>query len=111
MVQKGNLNLNLRKFRFLVRKKMCLVQVSFLHRDRTRMKKNKKVWKRSEMEIREERRGEFRIQSQEDRELVAAAAAASLITENISEHQILDVTNKVMVNRYLRVFTMFYTAW
>jgi hypothetical protein len=75
------------------------------------MKKNKKVWKRSEMEIREERRGEFRIQSQEDQELVAAAAAASLITENNSEYQILDVTNKVMVNRYLRVFTMFYTGW
>jgi hypothetical protein len=60
MVQKGNLNLNWRKFRFLVRKKMCLVQVSFLQRDRRRMKKNKKVWKCSEMGIREERRREFR---------------------------------------------------
>jgi hypothetical protein len=75
------------------------------------MKKNKKVWKRSEMEIREEMRREFRIQSQEGQELVAGAAAASLITENNSEYQILDVTNKVMVNRYLRVFTMFYTTW
>ncbi len=75
------------------------------------MKKNKKVWKRSEMEIREERRGEFRIQSQEGQKLGPAVVAAPLITENISEHQILDVTNKVMVNRYLRVFTMFYTGW
>ncbi len=55
--------------------------------------------------------GEFRIQSQEAQELVVVAAAASLITENSSKHQILDVTNKVMVNRYMRVFTMFYTAW
>jgi hypothetical protein len=31
----------LRKFRFLVRKKMCLVQASFLQRDRRRMKKKK----------------------------------------------------------------------
>jgi hypothetical protein len=47
------------------------------------------------------------IQSQEGQELTADAAAASLITENSSEHQILDVTNKVMVDSYLRVFTMF----
>jgi len=60
-----------------------------------------------------ERRGEGSsgIQSQDDQELTAATVAVSLITENSSEHQILDVTNKVMVNRYLRVFTMFYTAW
>ena len=63
------------------------------------------------MGIREERRGEFRIQSQEGQELFAAAVVASHITENSSEHHILDVTNKVMVNRYLRVFTMFYTTW
>ncbi len=74
------------------------------------MKKNEKVWKRSEMEIRGERRWEFRIQSQEDQELVTAATTTSIITENISEYQILDVTNKVMVNRYLRSFTMFYTV-
>jgi hypothetical protein len=52
------------------------------------------------MEIREERRREFRIQSQEGQEIVVAAAASSLITENSSEHQILDVTNKVMVNAW-----------
>ena len=53
-----------------------------------------------------ERRGEGSsgIQSQEDQELTAAAAAASLITQKSSESQIVDVTNKGMVNRYLRVF-------
>ena len=53
-----------------------------------------------------ERRGEGSsgIQSQDDQELTAATVAVSLITENSSEHHILDVTNKVMVNRYLRVF-------
>jgi hypothetical protein len=47
------------------------------------------------------------IQSQEGQELTADAAAASLITENSSEHQILDVTNKVMVNRYGRAPLMY----
>ena len=45
MAQKRNLNLNWEKFRFQVRKKMCLVQASFLQEDRRRRKKNKKVWK------------------------------------------------------------------
>ena len=52
-----------------------------------------------------ERRGEGSsgIQSQEGQELTAAAAAESLTTETSSEPQIVDVTNKGMVNRYLRV--------
>jgi hypothetical protein len=61
------------------------------------MKKNKKVWKCSEMGIREERRGEFRIQSQEGQELTAAAAAAPLTAQKSSESHIVDVTNKIMV--------------
>jgi hypothetical protein len=48
--------------------------------------------------------GSSRIQSQEDQELTADAGAVSLITEKSSENQIVDVTKKGMVNRYLRVF-------
>jgi len=53
-----------------------------------------------------ERRGEgsFGIQSQEGQELTAAAAAAPLTAQKSSESHIVDVTNKSMVNRYLRVF-------
>ena len=55
-----------------------------------------------------ERRGEGSsgIHSQEGQELTTAvaAAAASLITQTSSESQIVDVTNKGIVNRYLRVF-------
>ena len=53
-----------------------------------------------------ERRGEGSsgIHSQEGQELTAAAAGASLITQTSSESQIVDVTNKGIVNRYLRVF-------
>lgn len=53
-----------------------------------------------------ERRGEgsFGIQSQEGQELTAAAAAAPLTEQKSSESHIVDVTNKSMVNRYLRVF-------
>ena len=56
------------------------------------------------MGFREERRGEFWDSIQEDQELIAAAAAASLLPQKSSESQIVDVTNKVMINRYLRVF-------
>ncbi len=58
------------------------------------------------MGIREERRGEFRpgIQSQEDQESTVAEAEASVITQTSSESQIGDVTNKDIVDRYLRVF-------
>ena len=44
-------------------------------------------------------------------DLSAAAAATALITEKSSESQSVDVTNKDMVNRYLRVFTTFNTSW
>jgi hypothetical protein len=55
--------------------------------------------------------GSSGIQSQEDQELTAAAAPVSLITKKSSDHQIVDVTIKGTVNRYLRVFfTMFYTS-
>jgi hypothetical protein len=37
-------------------------------------------------------------------DLSAAAPAAALITEKSSESQSVDVKNKGMVNRYLRVF-------
>jgi hypothetical protein len=63
--------------------------------EQTHMKKNKMVWNRSEMGFERRGEGSSGTQSQEDQELTAAAAAASLITENRSEHQILDVTNKV----------------
>ena len=53
-----------------------------------------------------ERRGEGSsgIPSQDSQDLSAAAAATALITEKSSEPQSVDVTNKGMVNRYLRVF-------
>ena len=53
-----------------------------------------------------ERRGEgsYGIQSQEGQELTDAAPAAPLTTQKSSESHIVDVTNKSMVNRYLRVF-------
>jgi hypothetical protein len=44
------------------------------------------------------------IQSQEGQELRASADVTSLITQMSSEPQIVDVTNKDTVNRYLRVF-------
>jgi hypothetical protein len=44
------------------------------------------------------------IPSQDSQDLSAAAAAASLITEKSSEPLSVDVTNKGMVSRYLRVF-------
>ena len=44
------------------------------------------------------------IPSQDSQDLSAAATASSLITEKSSEPQSVDVTNKGMVNRYLRVF-------
>ena len=111
MVQKWKLNLNWRKFRFNLRKKMCLVQASFLQRDRRRMKKTKRFGSAQKWGFERRGEGSSGIQSQEGQELTAAAPVSSLITENSSEHHILDVTNKVMVNRYLRVFTMFYTEW
>ncbi len=43
------------------------------------------------------------IPSQDSQDLSAAAAATSLITESSESHSV-DVTNKDMVNRYLRVF-------
>ena len=70
--------------------------------EQTQMKKNKMVhnkllpvWNRLEMGFERRGEGSSGTQSQEDQELTAAAAAASLITEYRSEHQILDVTNKV----------------
>ena len=73
--------------------------------------KNKKVWKRSELGFERRGEGSSGIQSQEGQELTAAAATAPLTAQKSSESHIVDVTNKSMVNRYLRVFTMFYTAW
>jgi hypothetical protein len=53
-----------------------------------------------------ERRGEgsYGIQSQEDQDLTDPAAAVPLTTQKSSESHIVDVVNKIMVNRYLRVF-------
>ena len=48
--------------------------------------------------------GSSGIPSQDSQNLSAAAVAADLITEKSSEPQSVDVTNKGMVNRYLRVF-------
>jgi hypothetical protein len=47
--------------------------------------------------LRGERTGEFRD--------------SKSYSEKRSEYQIVDVTNKGMVNHYLRVLTMFYTSW
>jgi hypothetical protein len=47
--------------------------------------------------------GSSRIQTQADQELTATPSVSSL-TEKSSEYQIVDVTNKVTVNRYMRVF-------
>jgi hypothetical protein len=84
---------------------MCLVQASFLQRDR---RKNEKKTKRfgSAQKWGFERRGEgsFGIQSQEDQELTTPAAATPLTAQKSSESHIVDVTNERMVNRYLRVF-------
>jgi hypothetical protein len=48
--------------------------------------------------------GSSGIPSQDSQDLSTAAAAASLITEKSSEPQSVYVTNKGIVNRYLRVF-------
>jgi hypothetical protein len=48
--------------------------------------------------------GSSGIQSQEVQELTATTVSVSLITEKSCEYQIVDVTNKSMVNRYFRVF-------
>jgi hypothetical protein len=48
--------------------------------------------------------GSSGIPSQDRKDLSAAAVAASLITEKSSEPQSEHVTNKGIVNRYLRVF-------
>ena len=51
--------------------------------------------------------GSSGIPSQDSQDLSAAAAGTALITlitEKSSEPQSVDVTNKGMVNRYLRVF-------
>ena len=48
--------------------------------------------------------GSSGIPSQDSQDLSAAAAATALITEKSSDAQSVDVTNKGMVNRYLRVF-------
>ncbi len=48
--------------------------------------------------------GSSGVPSQDSQDLSAAAAATGLITEKSSESQSVDVTNKGMVNRYLRVF-------
>jgi hypothetical protein len=48
--------------------------------------------------------GSSEIQSQEGQELTTTADALSLVTEKSSDHQIVDVTIKDTVNRYLRVF-------
>ena len=54
--------------------------------------------------------GSSGIPSQDSQDFSAAAVASTLITEKSSESQSVDVTNKGMVNRYLRVFTMFHTS-
>ena len=48
--------------------------------------------------------GSSGIPSQDRQDLSAAAAATALITEKSSDAQSVDVTNKGMVNRYLKVF-------
>ena len=48
--------------------------------------------------------GSSGIPSQDSQDLSAASAGTGLITEKSSEPQSVDVTNKDMVNRYLRVF-------
>ncbi len=48
--------------------------------------------------------GSSGIPSQDSQDLSADAVAVSLITEKSSESHSVNVTNKVMVNRYLRVF-------
>ena len=54
-----------------------------------------------ELEMRGE--GSSGSQTQEDQELIAAAVAASLITQKSCESQIVNVANKGMVNRYLSI--------
>jgi hypothetical protein len=48
--------------------------------------------------------GSSGLPSQDNQDLSASAVVTSLITEKSSETQSVDVTNKDMVNRYLRVF-------
>ncbi len=47
---------------------------------------------------------QFFTESHEGQELTAVGPAASLITQKSSESQIVHVTNKGLVKRYLRVF-------
>ncbi len=51
--------------------------------------------------MRQERRWEFQLHSQEGQDFSAAAAAARLITHKSSESRSLDLTNNGMGNHYL----------
>jgi hypothetical protein len=53
---------------------------------------------------------ELWLQSQEDQELSAAAAAGKLIFKMISEHQTVDHRNKVMGNNPDSIFVRFRTS-
>ena len=66
--------------------------------------KNKKLVSVQKWGFERSGEGSYGIQSQEGQELTDVAAAAPLTTQKSSESQIVDVTNKSMVNRYLRVF-------
>ncbi len=68
------------------------------------MKKTKRFGSAQKWEFERRGEGSSGSQSQEDQELTAAAVAACLITQKSSEHQIVNVANKGMVKRYLRVF-------
>ncbi len=89
-----------------------MVQDSFLQQVRIvfkKMKKPKRFVNSQKWGFEGRGQGSSGIQSKEGQELTTTVV--SLITEKSSDHQIVDVTNKGMVNRYLRVFTMFYTTW
>ena len=89
-------------------KKMCLVQAIFFKRKRTSFEKkhgkNKKLVSVQKWGFERRGEGSYGIQSQEGQELTDVAAAAPLTTQKSSESHIVDVANKSMVNRYLRVF-------
>ena len=52
--------------------------------------------------MRQERREELQLHTQERQDFSAAAAAAHLTTQKSSESRVVDLTNKGMGNHYLR---------
>ena len=68
------------------------------------MKKTKRFVRARNVDSERSGEGSSGIPSQDNQDLSGGTAPTPLITEKSSESQSVDVTNKGMVDRYLRVF-------